>query len=82
MIGVMKLINKVKELINKIKNNHMLMMVICCALPLIVLLIAVRYMGLSNSYLYWFVLLLCPLSHFFMMKHMHKGNNKKGGGCH
>ncbi|MBS3115503.1 DUF2933 domain-containing protein [Candidatus Woesearchaeota archaeon] len=79
---MMKLINKAKELINKIKNNHMLMMVICCALPLIVLLIAVRYMGLSNSYLYWFVLLLCPLSHFFMMKHMHKGNNKKGGGCH
>ena len=69
--------------IEKIKNNHMLMMIICCALPLIVLFIAVRYLNLSNSYPYWFVLLLCPLSHYFMMKHMHKdGKKKKGGGCH
>ena len=79
----MKLVTKLKEWINKIKNNHALMMVICCALPLVVLFVAVRYMNLTNSYLYWFILLLCPLSHYFMMKHMHKDHkNKKGGGCH
>jgi len=65
--------------IENIKNNHALMMIICCMLPLIALFVAVRYLGLNNSYMYWGVLALCLLSHFFMMKHMHK---KEGGGCH
>lgn len=77
----------------KIKQNHGLMMVLCCGIPLIVLLIAVYAFGVSRSYLFWFVLLLCPLMHFFMMKDMHKGHAEhkedqgkegktKGGGCH
>lgn len=64
-------------LIDKIKHNHGLMMLLCCGTPLIILLIAVYYFGISKSYLYWFVLLLCPLMHLWMMKDMHK---KQGGG--
>ena len=76
--------------IGKIKHNHLLMMVICCLIPLILLVVAVKLFGLSRSYLFWAVLLLCPLSHYFMMKSMHNKsahensgkNNEKEGGCH
>ncbi len=62
----------IKEKIQKIRHNHGLMMIICCALPLILLIGAVYVFGLSNRYLFWFILLLCPLMHYFMMKDMHK----------
>ena len=75
---------KLKELYNKIRHKHGLMMLVCCALPLILLLGATYLFGLSKSELYWFFLLLCPLMHFWMMKDMHKhGKEDKGkGGCH
>lgn len=82
----------------KIKHNHGLMMVLCCAIPLVLLLAGVYFFGLSKIYLTWFVILLCPLMHIFMMRDMHKGHkdesdddeedtyehdDKKGkGGCH
>lgn len=85
----------IKEKIKELRHNHALMMAICCGAPLLLLLGAVYFFGLSRSYLFWFVLLLCPLSHYFMMKPMHKRkgdgnsggneggkNNKTGGGCH
>lgn len=79
-----------KDLYNKIKHNHMLMMALCCGIPLILLYIAVYFFGIRRSYLYWFIILLCPLMHLWMMKDMHKkhsenGNKKKqkqDGGCH
>ncbi len=75
-----------KSIIEKIKNNHALMMIICCGAPLILILAAVYFFGLSKSYLFWFMLLLCPLMHYFMMRDMHKGEKKHGkkekGGCH
>lgn len=58
----------------KLKKNHGIMMVICCGLPLIILLIAVYGFGMERKYLFWFVLLLCPLMHLFMMKNMHGGS--------
>jgi len=72
------------EWFNKIKKNHGLMMIICCIGPLLLVLAAVYFFGLSKSYLYWLVFLLCPITHFFMMKNMHKEHaDKKGkGGCH
>ena len=66
---------------DRIKNNHLLMMLLCCAIPLIALFVIVRYFGITNSYIYWLVLFLCVLSHLFMMKHMHKSDGK-GGKCH
>lgn len=61
-----------KEAIKKLRHNHGVMMIICCGAPLIVLAISVYFFGLSNSYLYWSIILLCPLMHFWMMKNMHK----------
>ncbi len=71
-----------KQTIKKIKHNHSLMMIICCGAPLIILIIAIYFFGLSQSYLYWFILLLCPVMHFFMMKNMHKEHPKDKGSFH
>ena len=71
-----------KETLKKLSHNHALMMLICCGAPLLLLLAAVYLFGLSKNYLFWFALLLCPLMHYFMMKHMHgdkkEGDNKVG----
>ena len=69
----------------KLKHNHMLLMALACIVPMVILFLAIQYLGLSRSYLYWFLLLLCPLMHLFMMKDMHKGHQGKEGekkGCH
>lgn len=77
-----------KNIFKKIKQNHWLMMIICCATPLLILIIAIYFFDLSNKYLSWGILLLCPILHYFMMRDMHKkhtntenseGENKK---CH
>ena len=60
------------NLLNKISKNNWLMMIICCAIPLILLAISVYVFGLDNKYIFWFILLLCPILHYFMMKDMHK----------
>ena len=77
-----------KEISRKVRKNHWLMMIICCASPLILLIIAIYFFGLDNKYLFWGILLLCPIMHYFMMRDMHKkhgdkdreGENKKEGG--
>lgn len=69
--------------IEKIKHNHILMMIICCVAPIAIMLAAVYFFGLSKSYLFWTVVLVCPISHLFMMKSMHDDSGKKSkGGCH
>ncbi len=70
--------------IEKIKHNHGLMMIICCLVPLALLFAAVKYFGLSRSYLFLFILLLCPVMHYFIMKDMHKKSSEKkeDGKCH
>jgi len=67
-----------KKGIEKLKHNPALMMILCCGIPLVILFVAVYYFGLSRGYLLWGVLLLCLLSHYFMMKHMH-GDKKLEG---
>ena len=70
---------EVKEKTKERKHNHGLMMLLCCVVPLVLLIIAINFFGLSRSYLTWFILLLCPIMHFFMMRDMHKKGKDK---CH
>ena len=69
-----------------IKHNHGLMMLLCCGIPLVLLITAIYFFGLSNKYIYWIILLSCPLMHFFMMKDMHKrqsqNEGEEKGKCH
>ncbi len=66
-----------KKLFNKIKQNHWLMMIICCAIPLVLLVILIYFFDLKNKYLFWFILFLCPIIHYFMMRDMHKKHISK-----
>lgn len=56
-----------KNLFQQIKQNHLFAMILCCAIPLI--LLAVLSFGESlGSWGYYALFLLCPLLHVFMMK--------------
>ncbi len=54
--------------------KHVLMMVLCCLIPL-GLAYGLKAFGFGTVAGY-LMLLLCPLMHFFMMRDMHKGQNK------
>lgn len=62
----------IKKSWNKIKENHFLMMMLCCAIP-ISLIAGFIYLFKGNSdSLVWLIFILCPLMHIWMMKgHKH-----------
>ena len=70
-----------RSFLQRIKRNHAVMMLVCCIVPLALVFALVYFFGLSKSYLYWVVLLLCPIMHYFMMRQVHDKKSKKGG-CH
>ena len=53
-------------------SKHALIMVLCCLIPL-ALLAALWALGVSESYLAFGVILLCPILHIVMMRGMHSG---------
>ncbi len=68
---------------DKISGNHVLMMMLCCLIPLIIAG-ALFYFGF-NQYALLAIMLLCPILHYFMMKNMHKKEGTKENkkvGCH
>jgi len=60
--------------ITKGTNNHrhILMMVLCCLIPLVILGI-LWVTGVSQNILSFGILLLCPIMHLLMMKNMNHG---------
>jgi len=69
---------------HKKHRNHMLLMVLCCALPIVVLfalpLLKINNAGL-NKILPFLTLMLCPLMHVLMIPMMmRKDKNKKNTG--
>ncbi|MFC1817159.1 DUF2933 domain-containing protein [Thermodesulfobacteriota bacterium] len=60
-------------LYQKIKQNHFLAMVLCCAIPLIGIL-ALSSLGVLGSWGYYVLLFLCPVGHIFMMRGMHSNS--------
>ena len=65
---------EIKNTFRKIKENHSLMMILCCVIPLIIAGI-LYYFGFK-TYALIAVMLLCPILHYFMMNNMH---GKHGG---
>ncbi len=63
-----------KKSIQKIKNNHWLVMLLCCAIPIILLMTLASFFKIDNKYLLWSLILLCPIIHYFVMKDMHKNH--------
>ena len=61
-------------------NKHSFLMILCCAVPLIFLLVGVYFFDFDRKYLIWLMVLLCPLMHYLLMRDMHKGHSEKGSG--
>jgi hypothetical protein len=57
----------------KIKQNHLLAVVLCCAIPIVGIL-ALSAAGILGSWAYFLLILLCPLGHIFMMRGMHSSH--------
>ncbi|MBI5225287.1 DUF2933 domain-containing protein [Candidatus Micrarchaeota archaeon] len=56
-----------------LKNNHVLLMALCCLIPLI-LVFGIAAFGPNLRNFSWIILLVCPLLMMFMMKDMHSGH--------
>ena len=65
----------IKFLLEKIKKNHALAMILCCGIPLIGIL-ALSSLGILGSWGYYAVLLICPLGHLLMMRGMHSNSEE------
>jgi hypothetical protein len=60
----------IKSIFTKIKQNHFLAMILCCAIPVIGIL-ALSSLGVLGSWGYYILILLCPIGHIFLMRGMH-----------
>ncbi len=65
----------IKLLLEKIKKNHVLAMILCCGIPLVGIL-ALSSLGILGSWGYYALLLICPLGHLLMMRGMHSNSEK------
>ena len=63
----------IKWIVAKIKQNHFLAMVLCCAIPVVGIL-ALSAFGVLGSWAYLLIFLICPLGHIFMMRGMHSNS--------
>jgi hypothetical protein len=68
-----KLKNLLKTIFAKLKQNHALMMILCCGIPLVGIM-ALSSLGILESWGYYALILICPLGHIFMMRGMHSGH--------
>jgi hypothetical protein len=57
-------------LFDKIRKNPSLLMILCCVLPIIVIL-SLSYLKVLGSLGYYALFLLCPLGHILMSKKSH-----------
>ena len=62
-------------LFDKIRSNHMLLMILCCALPIAVVL-SFSYLGVLDSWEYYALFLLCSLAHILMFREGHAKQGK------
>ncbi len=59
-------------------KKHALMMILCCAIP-IALLLFLSGSNLVGSWGYLAIFLLCPLMHLLMPHHNHNDKNSEKG---
>ena len=61
-----------KSIIEKIKQNSFLAMVLCCALPFVAIFVfsSLGIIEIFGEYGVYALILLCPLAHIWMMRGM------------
>jgi uncharacterized membrane protein len=52
------------------KKSHMLLMLLCCLIPVIGIVLVSVFKVPLNNVLFYGMILLCPLSHLLMMRFM------------
>ena len=62
-----------KTIFAKLEQNHALMMILCCGIPLVGIM-ALSSLGILGSWGYFALILIFPLGHIFMMRGMHSGH--------
>ena len=65
----------IKLLIEKIKKNHALAMILCCGIP-IVGIMTLSFLGILGSWGYYVLILICPIGHLLMMRGMHSSSEE------
>jgi hypothetical protein len=65
----------IKLLLEKIKKNHALAMILCCGIPLVGIL-ALSSFGFLGSWGYYALLVICPVGHLLMMRGMHSNSEE------
>jgi len=65
----------IKLLLEKIKKNHALAMILCCGIP-IVGIMALSFFGILGSWGYYALILVCPVGHLLMMRGMHSNSEE------
>ncbi|MEK7653645.1 MAG: DUF2933 domain-containing protein, partial [Patescibacteria group bacterium] len=71
----------IKTIWQKLKQNHLLLMILCCLAPLILIAGVILLFGADKNYWFWLIILLCPLLHILMMrgyKHGEAGGKESG----
>jgi uncharacterized membrane protein len=58
-------------------RRHIWLMVLCCLLPVVGLGVMFLFNIPANTILYFGLILLCPLTHFFMMGQMEHDHNSE-----
>lgn len=64
-----------KAFFEKIKQNHLLTMALCCGIPLVGIMVLTS-LGVLGSWGYYVLFLICPLGHIVMMRGMHAHTQK------
>ena len=64
----------IKLLLEKIKKNHALAMILCCGIPIVGIL-ALSSLGILGSWGYYALILICPVGHLLMMRGMHSNSD-------
>ena len=65
----------IKLLLEKIKKNHALAMILCCGIPLVGILV-LSTLGILGSWGYYALLVICPVGHLLMMRGMHSNSKE------
>ena len=65
----------IKLLLEKIKKNHALAMILCCGIPIVGIMV-LSTLGLLGSWGYYALLLICPVGHLLMMRGMHSNSKE------
>ncbi len=61
-------LNMTKTIWQKIKQNRLLLIVLCCLVPIVLIIGFLSLFNEGSTYWIWLVILLCPILHIWMMR--------------